>query len=58
MINCKNKEYVAFLLDEHLENLVISGFDYLTEEAVKKVQEMIARENSEIEKTLKIEEKK
>ena len=55
MVNCKHKEYIAFLLDEYLENLEIKGLDYMSEEAIYKVQNMIKDENSDLEKTLKSE---
>lgn len=57
MDNCRNKEYVALLLEENLENLTISGVDFLSEEAVKKVQEMLEKENSDLQKNLKIDKK-
>ena len=55
MENCKNKEYVALLLEENLENLTISGIDFLSEEAVKKVQEMLEKENLDLQKNPKID---
>ena len=50
--NCKNKEYIALLLSENVEHLDIKGFDYLSEEAVSKVQQMIEEENSRMKNIL------
>ena len=58
MVNCNNIEYIAFLLTEHIENLDITGIDFVSEAAINKVEETMNKNNSFLEDIIKNENKK
>jgi hypothetical protein len=49
----KNKEFIALLIEEEVENLKISGSDHMSDETVKSVEEKMEREEQELNKILK-----
>ena len=58
LINCKNKEFIAFLLEENSENLEVTGTDHLSEATMHRVIETMKKQNLELENILKNEKSK
>lgn len=57
LINAKNKEYIAILLEEHLENLVVDGVDHLSEDSLKSTEQKFMSEENQFRKIIESDKK-
>ncbi len=52
-MNAKNKDYIAILLEENIEGLMIEGMEHLSDEALQGMESMHSKEESELREKIK-----
>ena len=52
LTGCKNIEYICFLLEENSPQLVIEGVDFLSEQAIKTIQNRFEKEEKFINEAI------
>lgn len=58
LTGAKNKEYIAILLEDYLENLSIEGANHLSEEALKSIEIALEEQDQKIKTVLETNNKK